>query len=186
MPPNLAGICALHCFSLLLPKYSLERTLWVHFLHLTQNDSIIMLIMSVRSIITNHHIQLAGSRVTAYTDTTSLPYPTIRHISCEFLVSTASRCPQCSKYQNTLRKMVSRTNQRKPDALVCPSSHANYRYLQHNEKDQRLHNMHSLYQNTKSKPNRLRVKIAQASSISGIQLDKEMDIDDMAIIIYLV
>ena len=73
--------------------------------------------------------------------------------------------------------MVSRTNQRKPDALVCPSSHANYRYLQHSEKDQQLRNIHSLYQNTKSKLDRLQVKIAQASSISGIQLDTEMRTD---------
>ena len=128
-------------------------------------------------------IQLAGTRVTEYTDTTSVPYPTIRHLLCEFLVSTASQCLQCSKYRNTLCKMVSCANQRKPDAFVCPSSHANYCYLQHNEKDEQLRNMHSLYQNKKSKLNRLRVKIVQASSISGIQLDTEMH-TDMASMIY--
>lgn len=73
--------------------------------------------------------------------------------------------------------MVHRVKQRKPDALVCPSSHANYRYLQDNEKHQRLRNMHSLYQNVKGKFNRLQVKIAKATSDSGIELDREMHTD---------
>ncbi len=74
--------------------------------------------------------------------------------------------------------MVHREKQRQLDELASPSSHANYRYLKDAEKDSRLHNLHSLYRNTKSKLDRLRLKIGQATSESGVQLDEETH-DDM-------
>ena len=67
--------------------------------------------------------------------------------------------------------MVQRDKQRQSDQLASPESHGNYRYLHDDEKDGRLHNVHSLYRNTKSKLDRLRMKIAQVTSDSGVQLD---------------
>lgn len=69
--------------------------------------------------------------------------------------------------------MVQRDKQRQSDKLTSPHSHGNYRYLQDGEKDERLHNMHSLYRNTKGKLDRLRLKIAQITADSGVQLDEE-------------
>ena len=54
---------------------------------------------------------------------------------------------KCVKYRDTLRKLVHREKQRKPDEVTSPSSHTNYRYLQDAEKDQRLQKLH---RNTKS------------------------------------
>ena len=88
-----------------------------------------------------------GTQVTAYTYSTSLTYPTICHSLCELLVAGESkreRCQQCIQHRNTLRKMVHREAQRKSDELACPSSHVNYHYLHGDEKNQQLHNMHSL------------------------------------------
>ena len=113
-----------------------------------------------------------------------LPYSTIRHSQCEILVSTKihhDRCRRCIKYRDTLRKMVHRVNQRQPDELACPNSHTNYQYLEDTEKDQRLHNMHSLYRNTRSKLNRLQLKIAQATSDNGVKLDREMHTDMISV-----
>ena len=87
--------------------------------------------------------------------------------------SNRERCRQCVSYRDTLRKRNYRETHRKSDELACPSSHTNYRYLNVVEKDQRLHNMHSLYRSTKAKLDRIRVKIAQATSCSGVQLDCE-------------
>ncbi len=78
--------------------------------------------------------------------------------------------------------MVHREKQKKSDELASPSSHANYRYLQDSEKDHRLHNLHTLYRSTKSKLERLRVKIAQATSDSGVQLDEDMHTDMMSML----
>ena len=77
-------------------------------------------------------LHLAGTEVTAYTDTVMLPYSTIRHSSCEVLLSadvSRDQCVKCVKYRDTLRKLVHREKQRKPDEVTSPSSHTNYRYL---------------------------------------------------------
>ena len=92
------------------------------------------------------------------------------------------QCVKCMKYRDTLRKIGHREKQRKPDQVASPSSHTNYRYLQDDEKDQRLQNLHTLYRNTKSKLERLRVKIAQATSDSGVQLDEQMHTDMMTMV----
>ena len=88
------------------------------------------------------------------------------------------RCLRCVKYRDTLRKMLHHEKQRNSSEIASANSHANYRYLQPIEKEQRLHNLHTLYRSTKTKLDRLRVKIAQATSDSGIQLDEGMH-DDM-------
>ena len=89
---------------------------------------------------------------------------------------------KCVKYRDTLHKIAHRKKQRKPDEVASPSSDTNYRYLQDGEKDQRLQNLHTLYRNTKSKLERLRVKIAQATSDSGVQLDEQMHTDMMTMV----
>ena len=73
--------------------------------------------------------------------------------------------------------MVQRDKQRQSDKLTSPHSHGNYHYLQDGEKDERLHNMHSLYRNTKGKLDRLRLKITQITADSGVQLDEETRAD---------
>ena len=114
-----------------------------------------------------------------------LPYSTIHHSSCEVLMSadvSRDQCVKCVKYRDTLCKIAHREKQRKPDEVASPSSHTNYRYLQDGEKDQRLQNLHTLYRNTKSKLEPLRVKIAQATSDSGVQLDEQMHTDMMTMV----
>ena len=103
-------------------------------------------------------------------DTATFPYPTIRHSCCNILLSAdlQNRCLNCVKH---------RDKQRQSEELASPESHGNYRYLRDGEKDSRLHNTHSLYRNTKSKLDRLRVKIAQVTSDSGVQLDEETHAD---------
>ena len=54
----------------------------------------------------------------------------------------------------------------------------NYHYLHGDEKDKRLHNMHSLYCHTMSKLDHIRACISQATSDSGVQLYHETH-DDM-------
>ena len=75
-------------------------------------------------------------------------------------------------------KMSHREKQKNSSEIASTNSHANYRYLQPIEKEQWLHNLHTRYRSTKTKLDGLRVKIAQATSDSGIQLDERIH-DDM-------
>ena len=75
---------------------------------------------------------------------------------------------KCMKYRHTLHKVAHCKKQRKPNEVALPRSHTNYQYLQDAEKDRRLQNLQTLYRNTKSKLECLRVKIAQATLDGGV------------------
>ena len=71
-------------------------------------------------------------------DEVTLPYPTIRHPSCELLLGVEGRCQQCILHRATLHKVVSRKQAQQLTSCPAmdPQSHANYCYLPSEEKNQ--------------------------------------------------
>ena len=74
----------------------------------------------------------------------------IRHVKCQYLFLPGSKhnksCPVCCTYRsNYLRSSLSRLNKSgKENSEPCdPSSHTNYRFLNSDQKDQRLRQLHT-------------------------------------------
>ena len=87
---------------------------------------------------------------------------------------------RCSytNYRRTLAVMASCPGHRKDQQQVvkrtAPSSHINYRYLSSPEKIDHLHRLHEDSQSIQKKVHRLRSRITQMISSSGVTLDDEI------------
>ncbi|SMN02106.1 hypothetical protein SPONN_484 [uncultured Candidatus Thioglobus sp.] len=122
----------------------------------------------------------SDTEIVAYSDETTLPFPTIRHNKCELLVQNGrKRCQDCSYYRHCLRSMLSqkKTANSMTSSRVDPSSHVNYRFLTDEEKDTRLHHLHQQVRATNRKLDGLTKKLEEIAKIQGSKLDKNMDED---------
>ena len=108
---------------------------------------------------------------------------TIRHCSCEWLLSesSADTCSTCSSYKKSylyskLRSLTNQT-QSKLDAACAVTSHVNYRYLDTPQKLQRMKNMHATIVKQKSQIKSLKDKMRQQFHTKSIVVDSELSND---------
>jgi hypothetical protein len=113
----------------------------------------------------------ADTEIVAYRDDSTLPYPTVRHSKCELLIESGNqKCKFCEQHRNCLRMMLSR---KKADTASRsnPSSHANYRYLNEEEKVERLRNLHHVVRTASRKVERLVKRLDEITKIQGSTVD---------------
>ena len=112
----------------------------------------------------------------AYRDTQTLPHPTVRHSECSLLLSkdTKVRCETCTGHRQSLNILAKRLKER-AGTLTDPLSHANYRYLSEQEKDERLRKLHHICCLKEKRISRLQQKLAASIEQHGIELDYHHD-----------
>ncbi len=127
-----------------------------------------------KSYVTTTSPPFTGTQVTARVES-NFGVPTIRHADCEVLTEK-ERCQHCVKHRKSLHALLTLSKQDTSTSVskTDPSSHANYAGLNTPEKVERLHNLHSLYRNTKQKLTRLRARITLATEKSGVEVDEEL------------
>ena len=113
------------------------------------------------------------------------PFYTVRHTSCHVLVPSATkRCHVCTEYRKTLHAMYyRRLNQENSmtSDRSNPDSHANYRYLNGSEKNDRLHQLHTKSLLLSQKMKRMLEKLESEIDRNGIELDSGLHEDISAI-----
>ena len=122
----------------------------------------------------------------AYVDTGSnvflcgkLYTETVRVSSCHMLV-TSGKCPACTAYRPSLRKMYSRWKEKKrasPTKLVSTSSKTNIRYLRTPEQQKRVALMRSRIESAEQKVRRLKKKIENSVATRGISVGDDLHED---------
>ena len=119
---------------------------------------------------------LIGLNIVAYEDLQTLPHPTVRHSRCNLLLSPGarSRCQQCTSHRQSLNILIKRLYDR-PSTVTDPLSHANYRYLSTQEKDERLRHLHRLCRLKERRISRLQHKLASSIEQCGVNLDYHHD-----------
>ena len=108
-------------------------------------------------------------------DSSSFPYPTIRHESCAVLLSRDDpllRCIACSEYRKSLRAQLS-WQERTADR-TDPSSHVNNRYLTSQEKGMQLKKLHDSTRSLARKVSRMQARIKASIERDGIVVDDNM------------
>ena len=113
---------------------------------------------------------LSGCRTVAYHE--SLPFPTIRHNNCEFLLSSesqTSRCCQCTKFRDSLRMKY--TRQQGEKSRTEPSSHVPYSCLTPDELKARMHRVHEELRRIQKERDRLKLKLSKVCREQGVCVD---------------
>ena len=119
-----------------------------------------------------------GTHIIARFDSRPLPWPTIRHSKCEFLVSSGtSRCANCSEYRHILLTMSRRASVGKSTEKTATSSHTNYRYLSTPEKHKRMKSLHRESRVVHMRLQRMEVRLRKAIEDKGVCLDTEVTDD---------
>ena len=117
----------------------------------------------------------------AFNDHQSLPYPTIRRSSCEYLLlsDSAAKCQECRKYTSTLRAQLSRHNSHQAALVVRtdPSSHVSYHCLTEEEKIERMKKLHEKLRTTQKERDRLKAKLAKVVKCEGVNVDSTTNAD---------
>ena len=117
----------------------------------------------------------------AFNDHQSLPYPTIRRSSCEYLLlsDSAAKCQECRKYTSTLRAQLSRHNSHQAALVVRtdPSSHVSYQCLTEEEKIERMKKLHEKLRTTQKERDRLKAKLAKVVECEGVNVDSTTNAD---------
>ena len=109
---------------------------------------------------------------------------TIRHTGCQLLISSGSRCMQCTTYRNnSLRREANHLKQldKENSDPSNPSSHINYRFMTTPERNDRIRRLHD---QVRVKDKSLQMMRKQASRMiqnSGINLDADLHHDLLSV-----
>lgn len=107
----------------------------------------------------------------------------IRHVKCHLLFKPGSkrenRCSVCSRYrENCLRRTLNRMKAEKENCDPCKTnSHVNYRYLNTQQKDERLRRLHTELKTSQSAVQKLEKQIKGMMNSECITLDKSTGAD---------
>jgi len=116
----------------------------------------------------------------ACTDEKSLPFATIRHIDCSYLLpSTASRslrCGTCTRFRDNLRKKNKRL-QEKTSSRLQSQSHVPYSYLSKEEMKERKASLQSEIGQIRKQRDRLRQKLQDVVIKDSLTVDQELNDD---------
>ena len=119
---------------------------------------------------------LSDSKIVAYHDTQTLSHATVRHSECSLLLSQDARprCELCTAHRQSLNILAKRLHDR-GGTFTDPLSHANYRYLSTQEKDERLRRLHRLCRLKEKRISRLKKKLASSIEQRGIDVSYHCD-----------
>ena len=107
----------------------------------------------------------------------------IRHVKCHLLFKPESkrenRCPVCLRYrENYLRRALNRMKEGKENSDPCKAdSHVNYRYLNTQQKDERLRRLHTELKSSQNIVKKLEKKIKSMMDSESITLDESTSAD---------
>ena len=107
---------------------------------------------------------------------------TVRHRSCEILTN-GTKCPQCVKYRDSLRKVFHRWQKRcnsSPGHNTASTSHTNVRYLNTPERQERYRKLKVRSDTAERRVKRMLEKLTEKD---GVQLDDGMHDDLQSIMI---
>lgn len=118
------------------------------------------------------HVTLLGEPTATY-QRDYFPFCTIRHTACHILIPSTS-AKRCAEYRKVLHSLHHRHIQRDQSAILDrtdPLSHTNYKFLSENEKDERLHLLHSKNRLNSQRINRLTENLEKEIKENGIEVD---------------
>ena len=118
------------------------------------------------------------NEVTAVIQESEMAHQTIRHVSCQLLVEKENaRCDVCTKYRSALRAMVSSSQKSKLEATK-----ANYRFLRTPQRKAQLVSLRKRMKKAIADNKRLKKKLDNATSKSGIVIDSQLENDVLSLI----
>ena len=105
-------------------------------------------------------------------------HQTVCHVSCQLLVEKENaRCDVCTKYRSALRAMVSSSQKSKLEATK-----ANYRFLRTPLRKAQLVSLRKRMKKAIADNKRLKKKLDNATSKSGIVIDSQLENDVLSFI----
>jgi hypothetical protein len=117
--------------------------------------------------------------VIAFLDATNVARKTVRHVSCEVLV-TKDKCNKCIAYRSRLRAMISSFNAH--SSKISTNTKANYRYMRTPQSEARRNKLQKKVRNFAKTNLRLKSQLNTLTDKLGVYADKQLQ-EDMAVAI---
>lgn len=123
--------------------------------------------------ITPYYLHSTGSVVATLEST---PFPTVRRVNCLILIPRDhGSCSVCRVYRDTLYALQYKPKRRLSNAHPEePNSYVNFRYLSHNQKVQRMHNMKAVVQAARSRLIYLEKQLVDTTKVKSVEVNSEL------------